>query len=112
MFITPAYAQAAATGANGGMNDILIQIAPFGIVLVIFYFLLLRPQQQRAKDQADMLSKIARGDTIVTTGGIIGKVTKDNDPAELEIEIAPNVKIRVMRQMITDVRGKSAPTKA
>jgi preprotein translocase subunit YajC len=110
MFITPAYAQAA--GAASNINDILVQIAPFGIVLVIFYFLLLRPQQKRARDQADMLSKIGRGDTVVTTGGIIGKVTKDNDPGELEIEIAPNVKIRVLRQMITEVRGKNTPAKA
>ena len=110
MFITPAYAQAA--GAAGNMNDILVQVAPFGIVLVIFYFLLLRPQQKRAREQADMLSKVSRNDTVVTTGGIIGKVTKDSDPGELEIEIAPNVKIRVLRQMITEVRGKSTAPKA
>ena len=109
MFITPAYAQA--VGATGNINDILVQIAPFGVVLVIFYFLLLRPQQKRAKEQAEMLSKISRGDTVVTTGGIIGKVTKDNDPAEIELEIAPNVKVRVLRQMVTDVRGKSTPAK-
>jgi len=109
MFITPAYAQA--VGASSNINDILVQIAPFGIVLVIFYFLLLRPQQKKAREQADMLSKISRGDTVVTTGGIIGKVTKDSDPAEIELEIAPNVKIRVLRQMVTDVRGKSAPAK-
>ena len=107
MFVTPAYAQAAGAAA-GGMNDILVQIAPFGIVLIIFYFLLLRPQQRRAKENADMLSKIARGDTIVTSGGIVGKVTKDNDPAEVEVEIAPNVKVRVLRQMVVEVRGKTA----
>lgn len=107
MFVTPAFAQAAGA-APGGMNDILVQIAPFGIVLIIFYFLLLRPQQRRARETAEMLSKVARGDTVVTSGGVIGKVTKDNDPAEVEVEIAPNVKIRVLRQAISEVRGKAA----
>ena len=79
-FITPAFAQAA-RGAPGGA-DFLMQLAPFGIILIIMYFLILRPQQQRAKAQQDMISTIRRGDTVVTTGGLIGKVTKTVDDSE------------------------------
>ena len=85
-FITPAFAQAAA-GAPGGA-DVLMQLAPFGIILIIMYFLILRPQQQRAKAQQDMITNIRRGDTVVTNGGLIGKVTKTIDDSEIEIEIA------------------------
>jgi preprotein translocase subunit YajC len=108
-FITPAFAQAAG-GSPGGM-DILTQMAPFGIILVIMYFLIIRPQQKRAKETQDMISSIRRGDTVVTTGGIIGKVTKVTDGAEVEVEIAPNVKVRVLRQMVAEVRSKGEPVK-
>lgn len=108
-FITPAYAQAAA-GA-GGSTDIILQMAPFGIVLVIMYFLILRPQQKRAKDQQELVSNVRRGDVVVTTGGLIGKVTKSVDDQEVEVEIAPNVRVRIARQMISDVRVKGEPVK-
>ncbi len=84
---------------------------PFAGVLVIMYFLILRPQQRRAKDQADLIKNIRRGDTVVTTGGIIGKVTKATEATEIEIEIAPNVRIRVARPMVTEVRAKGEPVK-
>ena len=107
-FITPAYAQAAAAG---GGADTLMQLAPFGIILVIMYFLILRPQQQRAKQQQEMISNIRRGDTVVTNGGLIAKVTKAVDDSEIEIEIAPNVRVRQSRAAIAEVRAKGEPVK-
>jgi preprotein translocase subunit YajC len=108
-FITPAYAQAAG-GAPGGA-DTLMQLAPFGIILVIMYFLILRPQQKRAKQQQEMVNNIRRGDTIVTNGGLIGKVTKATDDTEVEIEIAANVRVRQSRGAIAEVRAKGEPVK-
>ena len=75
------------------------------------YFMVLRPQQKRAKDQADLIKNIRRGDTITTSGGLIGKVTKVVDDGEIEVEIAPNVRVRVARPMVTDVRAKGEPVK-
>ena len=108
-FITPAYAQAA--GGSAGGTEMIMQMAPFAIILVIMYFLIIRPQQKRAKETQDMLGAIRRGDTVVTAGGIIGKVTKVTDAAEVEVEIAPNVRVRVARAMISDVRAKGEPVK-
>ena len=109
-FITPAFAQAASGGGSGGA-EMLMQMAPFAIILVIMYFLIIRPQQKRAKETQDMLGAIRRGDTVVTTGGIIGKVTKVTDATEVEVEIAPNVRVRIVRSMIADVRAKGEPVK-
>ena len=106
---TPAYAQAA--GAFGGGSDIFMQVAPFAAILVIMYFLLLRPQQRKAKAHQELVGNVRRGDTVVTTGGIIGKVTKATDPAEVELEISPNVRIRLVRPMISEVRAKGEPVK-
>jgi preprotein translocase subunit YajC len=105
--VTPAYAQAATPGGA----DLVMQLAPFGIILVIMYFLILRPQQKRAKQQQELVKNVRRGDIIITTGGLIGKVTKSVDDAEVEVEIAPNVKVRLLRQMISDVRVKGEPVK-
>jgi preprotein translocase subunit YajC len=88
-----------------------MQLAPFGIILVIMYLLILRPQQRRAKEHKDLVKNLRRGDTIITTGGLIGKVTKTVDDAEIEIEIAPNVRIRQLRQMISEVRARGEPVK-
>ena len=107
--ITPALAQTA--GVPPGTTDFLMQIAPFGIIIIIMYFLILRPQQKRARDHADLLKNIRRGDTIVTNGGLIGKVARVSDDAEVEIEIAQNVKVKVLRSMIADVRAKGEPVK-
>ncbi len=93
------------------MASIFYQIAPFGLIFVIMYFLVLRPQQRKAKDHADLIKNIRRGDSVVTTGGLIGKVTKVVDDAEIELEIAPNVRVRVARPMIADVRSKAEPVK-
>lgn len=108
MLVTPAFAQAAAPG-GGGMDGLLFQIMPFLLIFVIMYFLVIRPQQRRMKTHKTMLAAIRRGDTIVTTGGIIGKVTKVIDEQELELQIADNVKVRVARGMVADVRAKGEP---
>ena len=106
--ISPAYAQTA--GASAGA-DVLIQMAPFGIILLIMYFLILRPQQQRAKAHQELISNLRRGDTVVTNGGLIGRVTKTIDDSEIEIEIAPNVRVRQSRLAILEVRAKGEPVK-
>jgi len=94
LFITPAFAQA--SGATPfGSSDMIIQFAPFVVIFAIMYFLILRPQQRRAKEQRSMIQGARRGDTIVTTGGLIGKITKSTDDSEVEVEIAPNVRVRV-----------------
>lgn len=110
MFITPAFAQAAGS-TPGGATDILVQVAPFALIIIIMYFLIMRPQQKRARAQADMIRSVRRGDTIVMNGGMIGKVVRVVDDSEVEMEIAPNVKIRVVRSMISDVRAKGEPVK-
>jgi preprotein translocase subunit YajC len=89
----------------------LIQFAPFIVIFAIMYFLILRPQQRRAKDQREMIRGARRGDTIVTSGGLIGKITKATDDNEVEVEIAPNVRVRVARSGISDVRAKGEPVK-
>ena len=112
MFVTPAYAQAAGTAAPGGILDPsgpLFQLLPILVLVVIFWFLIFRPQQKRAREQKAMLNAIRRGDTVVTTGGIIGKVSKAVDGEDLEVEIAPGVKVKMLRGMITDVRSKAEP---
>jgi preprotein translocase subunit YajC len=106
MLISPAYAQA----ASGG-SDMLIQLMPILLMFVIFYMLLLRPQQQRVKAHKEMVSNIRRGDTVVTSGGIIGKVTKVKDDGELEVEIADNTRVRVIKGTVAEVRVKGEPVK-
>jgi len=107
---TPAFAQALG-GAGGGATDLIVQLIPFALILLIMYFLIMRPQQKRARDHADLIKNIRRGDSVITSGGLIGKVTKVVDDAEVELEIAPNVRVRVVRSLITDVRSKGEPVK-
>ena len=104
-FITPAFAQA----PGAGQSEMLLQLAPFGIILVIMYFLILRPQQKRAKAHADMIKAVRRGDTVVTSGGFIGRVTKVIDDNEIEVELAPETRVRLLRAMIAEVRTKGEP---
>ena len=108
-FISPAYAQAAGAAPSG--TEFLMQMAPFAIILVIMYFLILRPQQKRAKAHQEMISNVRRGDTVVTAGGLIAKVSRTLDDAEVEIEISQGVKVRLLRTMISDVRSKGEPVK-
>jgi preprotein translocase subunit YajC len=109
LFVTPAYAQAAAGAPGGGAMDTLTSLAPILLLVIIFWFLIFRPQQKRLKEQQAMLSAIKRGDTVVTTGGIVGKVTKAVDGEDLEVEIAPTVKVKLVRGMISQVRTKGEP---
>ena len=112
MFVTAALAQSTTTPAapgTGGISDILIQFAPILILVVIFWFLIFRPQQKRMKAQQEMLSKISRGDTIVTTGGLVGKVTKAVDGEDLEVEIAQGTRVKIVRGMVSDVRSRANP---
>ena len=108
MFVTPAYAQAA---GSPGMTDLFGMVVPLAMIMVVFYFLLIRPQQKRAKEHAELMGKVARGDTIVTSGGIVGRVKKVIDERELEVEIAENVRVRIVRSAIADVRTKGEPVK-
>jgi len=108
MLVTPAFAQSA-TGAGG--NDMLISLIPFVLIFVIMYFLIIRPQRQRVKDHQEMIAGLRRGDTVVTSGGLIGKVTRVIDDGELQLELAEGVKVRVVRAMIQDVRAKGEPAK-
>lgn len=108
MFVTPAFAQTAVPGMGG---DFLTMIGPLVMIMVIFYFLLIRPQQRKVKEHQDMVSKVQRGDTVVTNGGLIGRVTKVIDDKEIQVEIAENVKVRVVRSAIGDVRAKGEPVK-
>lgn len=107
MFISPAFAQAtgAAPAAGGGM-DLLITIVPFIVVLGIMYVLVMRPQQQRMAEHKKLIANVRRGDTVITTGGIIGKVIRVVDDNEVQVEIADNVRVRLLRQMIAEVRSK------
>lgn len=107
MFITPAYAQAAAPGGT----DMLMSLLPFVLIFVIMYFLILRPQQRKVKAHQEMVKGIRRGDTVVTSGGLIGKVARVIDDNEVELQLADNVKIRQLRSMISDVRAKGEPAK-
>ncbi len=108
MFITPAFAQGA--GSDGGLG-IIGQFIPLILIFVIFYFLLIRPQQQRMKQHQEMISALRRGDTIVTAGGMIAKVTKVIDDNEVRAEISDGVNIRVVRNTIAEVRTKGEPVK-
>ncbi|MFD1333290.1 preprotein translocase subunit YajC [Methylopila musalis] len=110
MFVTPAYAQAASAAPSG--TDFLIQLLPFLLIFVIMYFLILRPQQKRVKDHREMVKNVRRGDVVVTSGGLIARVTKVVDDGEVEIELSPNVRARLSRAMIAEVRSKGEPVKA
>lgn len=106
MFATPAYAQAA---GSGGEPSFLTSLIPLMLVFVIFYFLLIRPQQKRVKEHKAMVESLRRGDQVVTGGGIFGKVTKVREGDEIEVEIADGVRVRVARSTISAVTSKTEP---
>ena len=108
MFVTPAFAQG--TGAAGA-GDAFLQFLPFVLIFVVMYFLIIRPQRTAAKRRDEMLSAVRRGDTVVTGGGIIGKVIKA-DETELEVEIAQGTRVKVLRSSVLDVRVKGEPVPA
>ena len=84
---------------------------PLILIIVIMYFLVLRPQQQKVKQHQEMVKALRRGDTVVTNGGLVGKVTKVVDDDQIEVEIADGVRVRQMRSMVTEVRAKGEPVK-
>ena len=106
-FVSPAYAQTPSLLGGEGMSFLV----PMVLVFVIMYFLILRPQQKRVKQHAEMVKNVRKGDSVVTSGGLVGKVTKVVDDDQIEIELAEGVRVRQMRQMVTDVRAKGEPVK-
>jgi preprotein translocase subunit YajC len=109
MFVSPAYAQAA---GGGGDTFSLVSILPLILIFVVFYFLLIRPQQKKMKDHKSMIEGVRRGDRVVTNGGIIGTVTKVTNDRELTLEIAEGVRVRAVRGMIAEVLQKTEPAEA
>lgn len=107
MFATPAYAATSAGAGAGGAGLGLISILPWIAILVIFYLLMIRPQQQRVKQHQAMVAGVKPRDTAVTSGGLIGKVTKVDDN-EVELEVAPGVRVRVVKSMLSDIRPHGA----
>ncbi|SJM34080.1 preprotein translocase subunit YajC [Mesorhizobium delmotii] len=104
MFVTPAYAQGVGTSP-----DMFISILPFVLIFVIMYFLILRPQRTQLKKRGEMLAAVRRGDTVITGGGFVGKVTKVIDDNELEIDLGGGTKVTALRSTIADVRVKGEP---
>ena len=104
MFVTPAYAQGVGAGP-----DALISILPFVLIFVVMYFLIIRPQRTQMKKRGEMLAAIRRGDTVVTGGGFVGKVTKVIDDNELEIDLGGGTKVTALRATIADVRVRGEP---
>ncbi len=109
MWTSPAYAQASGGGV-GGFD--LVSLAPLVLIFVVFYFLLIRPQQQKMKQHRAMLSAIRRNDRVLTGGGIIGTVTKVVSDTELVVEIAEGVRVRIARGTIADVLSRTEPVAA
>jgi len=109
LVITPAFAQGL---GGGGSGDLVLQLVPFLLIFVIMYFLIIRPQQRRVKEHHELVRNVRRGDTIVTTGGIVGKVTKATDDPEIEVEIADGVRVKLVRTMISEVRTRGEPVKS
>ena len=108
MLISPAYAQ-----ATGGLDQsALVQFLPLVLIYVVFYFLLIRPQQKKQKEHRTMLDAVRRGDRVVTGGGILGTVSKVVSPDEVEVDLAPNVRVRVLRSTISTVLAKPDPAAA
>ena len=108
MLISPAFAQ---VSSPLGGDNMLMSLLPFILIFVIMYFLILRPQQKRAKQHQEMVKNVRRGDTVVTSGGIVAKVTKVIDDEQIEIELSDGVRARQVRSMVSDVRAKGEPVK-
>ena len=106
MFISTAYAQDAVAGPSP-----IASLIPFLLMGLVFYFLLIRPQQQQRKRHMEMVSSIKRGDQVVTAGGLLGKVVRAGDGPEVTVEIADGVQVTVVRATLTDVRGRDGQSK-
>ncbi|MGG7517492.1 preprotein translocase subunit YajC [Allorhizobium undicola] len=112
MFITQAFAQDAGAASATGMGSGFEMLILFVPLMVIWYFLLIRPQRAQMKKREETLNAVRRGDQVVLGGGLIGKVTKVVDDKELEVEIAEGVKVRAMKSLLAEVRVKGEPVKA
>jgi preprotein translocase subunit YajC len=108
MFVTPAFAQVSNPLGDSPLTSMLI---PMVLILVMMYFLLIRPQQKRMREHNDLVKNLRRGDTVVTSGGLVGKVTKVVDDEQIEVEIADGVRVRQVRSMVQGVRTKGEPVK-
>ncbi len=102
MFISPAYAQAAGGAAEAGGLGSFLSLAPLLLVFVVFYFLMIRPQQRRMKALQQAVESVKKNDTVVTAGGLVGKVTRIED-RHVEVEIAPNVRVRIVKATLAEV---------
>jgi preprotein translocase subunit YajC len=113
MFATQAYAQTATAAAanDGGIMGALVSYSPLLLILVLGYFLLIRPQQQRAREHRNTISAVKRGDTVVLSSGVIGKIVRVEE-AEVGVEIAQGVTIKVVKEMISQVRTRGEPAPA
>lgn len=102
MFSSPAYAQAAGSASANGTTSFIVSIAPLILIFIVFWFLLIRPQQKRMKEQQAQIAAVKKGDTVTTAGGIVGKVTRV-DGAFVEVEIAANTKVKVVKATLASV---------
>jgi len=105
MFVSQAFAQ----GAGGTGGDLFAMLVPLIMIMAVFWFLLIRPQQKRAKEHQELIQSIRRGDVVATTGGLIGKVARVVDDNEVLLEVADNVRMRFQKQAISEVRAKGEP---
>ena len=108
MFVSQAFAQ----GAGGTGGDLFAMIVPLILIMAVFWFLLIRPQQKRAKEHQELIQGVRRGDVVATTGGMIGKVARVVDDNEVLLEVADNVRMRFQKQAISEVRAKGEPVSA
>ena len=108
MFVSQAFAQ----GAGGTGGDLFAMIVPLILIMAVFWFLLIRPQQKRVKEHQELIQSIRRGDVVATTGGLIGKVARVVDDNEVLLEVADNVRMRFQKQAISEVRAKGEPVSA
>src|SRR3954453_19106082 len=102
MFVTPAFAQGGIFGGDTRRGH----MRRFVLISVILYFLIVRPQQKRTKEHQELVKNLRRGDTVITSGGLVGKVTKVVDDDQIEVEIADGVRVRQVRSMVSGVRTK------
>lgn len=112
MFVTSAFAQDGAASAPAASGDLLMSILPFVFIFAILYFLMIRPQQRRVKLHQQMIANLRRGDVVVTAGGLIGKVDRLVDENEVVIDLGEGMKVRAVRGLISEVRGKTEPVAA
>ena len=107
MLITPAFAQATGSAANGGAAGSILGLLPLVLVFIVFYFLMIRPQQRRVRALQQSIAAVKKGDQVVTSGGIVGRVTRVED-AHVEVEIAPNTRVRVVKSTLAEVVNPNA----